>query len=332
MTEPMNSPDDLGRLVPPVALDMFLSIPDSQTFAMAAREWLASLPGLLAPREWAEVLRERKPPFSGSPMPKFSSDVLEEPFMAWGHVVVAPLKWNGMRVWQRRVTSTTLEWLAEVLADRPVSARIVIKWVDANGVELPGAVAVSAEAALGPSGEPIPVGRLTAGDDLMRRAGGQSRDLDGLRDQLVSVARAWAGRPGALGLFAGEDTGTAHGTALRHGLTPLLHWDQVALTQEREQELQGYSWVTLVPAGAVARLGGAVVLTGSGAFWRVEELPTGGVLVQATERLGEYDLAAAHRVWEVLAPVLPAGVPRRPANWSDDVPWLVIPQDAASRR
>lgn len=299
---------------------------------MAAREWLASVPGLLAPQEWAEVLREEKPPFSGPPAPKWPSfDGWEEPFMAWAEVIVAPLKWDGMRTWRRRVTGKTLQWLDGVLADRPVSVRLIIRRVDANGVELPGCVAVTAQAALGGWWTPdelIPVARLVAGDELMWRAGERPEDADGLRGRLVSVARAWAGRPGVLGLFAGQDTARVGGTALTYSLEPRMRWEQAAV----ERELQGYSWVTLVPAGAVARLGGAAALRESGAFWRADELSTGGVLVQVTERMGDYDLAAARRVWEVLAPVLPAGVPARPPDWPEDVPWLVVPQDAAARR
>jgi hypothetical protein len=336
MTEPVPSSDDLGRSVRSIGLDVFLSIPDAETFAVAAREWLASLPGLLAPQEWAEVLRGQKPPFSGRPEPRWPSfDEWKEPFTAWGDIVVAPLKWNGMRIWNRPVKQQTLEWLAQVLADRPVSARIVIERVDANGVELPGGVGVSAEAALGgwwAPGELIPVARLHARDGLMWRAGARVEDADGLVERVVSVARAWAGRPGMLGLFAGVDTGTIHGTALRAGLEPLLHWDQAAVEQEQGRELQGYSWVTLVPGWAAGRLGGAARLAASGAFWRLDEQPGGAVLVQATERVGEYDMAAARRVWEVLAPVLPAGVPARPANLPEDEPWLVVAEDAAARR
>jgi len=314
-------------------LDVFLSVPDAESFAVAAREWLAGLPGLLAPQEWAEVLRAEKPPFSGPSSRWPSFDEWEEPFMAWGSIVVAPLKWDGMHVWHRRVTSKTLGWLAEVLADRPVSAQVIISRVDANGIELPGGVAVSAEAGAGgwwAPGELMPAGRLGAGVSLLWPGRERPGDVDELASRLVSVARAWAGRPGVLGVFAGLDIGTVHGATLRAGLSPLLNWQQVVLEQERE--LQGYEWVTLVPAGAVARLGGTAVLTGSGAFWRADELPTGGVLAQATERIDEYDLAAARRVWEVLAPVLPAGVPERPGNYSAGQPWLVIPEDAASRR
>jgi hypothetical protein len=310
----------------PIALDMFLSIPDAESFAVAAREWLASVPGLLAPQEWAEVLRAGKPPFSGPPRLPFDDD-WEEPFMAWGEIIVAPMEGGASRIWRRPATSQTLEWLAQVLAGRPASARIQVCRVDVHGFELPGAATAHAEAAYDQDGV-IPVARLRAGDDLMWRAGARPEDADELRERLVSVARAWAGRPGVLGLFAGQDIARVGGTALMHSLVPVPRWYEAAV----EGELQGYSWVTLVPAGAVARLGGAAALTGSGAFWRADELPTGGVLVQATERLGEYGLAAARRVFEVLAPALPAGLPRKRPTWPSDVPWLVIPEDAATRR
>ena len=327
--------DDVGRRVPPVDLDVWLSIPDAESFAVASREWLASLPGLLAPQEWAEALRADKPPFKGPPESKSPWDELEEPFMAWAEIIVAPLKNDGMRIWRRRVTGKTLEWLNGVLADRPVSASIDITRVDANGIELPGGAGASAQAALGgwwAPGELIPVAWLRTWDSVMWRAGAQPEDADGHVEQVVSVARAWAGRPGVLGLFAGAYQGTIHGTALRQGLEPVPSWIQVAVEQEQGRELQGYSWLTLVPAGPAGRLGGAARLAQSGAFWRLDEQPGGAVLAQATERVGDYDMAAARRVWEVLAPVLPAGVPARPIEMEDDEPWLVVEEDAASRR
>jgi hypothetical protein len=321
--------DPEGRPVPPTGLDVYVSVPDAGTFAAAAREWLAELPGLLAPGEWEEVLRNEKPPFSGKPEPRWPDyDEWVEPFTAWGKIVVAPLKWNGIRVWQRPVTRTSLEWLAGVLADRPVSARISICRVDADGIQLPGGVAVTAEAGLGRQDEVIPVGRLGADDSLMWRAGARLGDADGLRERQVSVARAWAGRPGVLGLFAGEDTASLGGTALADSLEPPLKWERAVL----ERELPGYSWITLCPEGATGRLGGAAALRQSAAFWRVDEQPGGAVLLQATERLGDYGLAAARKVFDALAPVLPEGVPGKPPEWPKDVPWLIIPEDAASRR
>jgi hypothetical protein len=230
-----------------------------------------------------------------------------------------------MRIWQRRVTRKNLEWLAGVLADRPVSAQIKICRVDAAGIELPGGLRVAVQSGLGKPGELIPVGNLSATDSLMWRAGARLEDADGLRGRQVSVARSWAGRPGLLGLFAGEDTPWVGGTALTAGLEPRLRWEEASL----ERELQGYSWITLCPAGAAARLGGAAALKDSGAFWRADEQPDGAVLLQATERLGDYDLAAAAKVFDALAPELPAGLPEKPAEWPEDVPWLVIGEDAA---
>lgn len=321
--------DPEGRPVPPIGLDVFVSIPDAGAFETAAREWLRELPGLLAPREWEEVLRNDKPLFSCKPEMRWPGyDGWVEPFTVWGMIVVAPLKWNGMRIWQRRVTRKSLGWLSQVLADRPVSAMIRICRVDAEGIELPGGVTAVAEAGLGRPGELIPVGRLGAEDSLMWRAGARLEDAGRLLERQAAVARAWAGRPGVLGLFAGMETASLGGTALADSLRPPLKWERAEL----ERELLGYSWVTLCPGGAARLLGGAAALTESGAFWRVDEQPGGAVLLQATERLGDYDLAAARKVFDVLAPVLPDGVPEKPLDWPEDVPWLIIPEDAASHR
>lgn len=99
-----------------------------------------------------------------------------------------------------------------------------------------------------------------------------------------------------------------------------------------ERELQGYSWITLCPAGPAARLGGAAMLRDSGAFWRVEEQPDGAVLLQATEHVGDYGLAAAGKAFGVLAAELPDGLPEKPAEWPQDVPWLVVAEDPGWRR
>ena len=75
--------------------------------------------------------------------------------------------------------------------------------------------------------------------------------------------------------------------------------------------LRQYSWLTLVHAGALQRLGGVGALQESGAFASVTPLPTGGALLRATDRLLDYTEAAYGRVFEALAPALPPGEPRR---------------------
>ena len=78
-------------------------------------------------------------------------------------------------------------------------------------------------------------------------------------------------------------------------------------SQRRAREtLRGYSWLTMMPAPLVLRVGGAAGLRASGAFVAVEELPNGGVLLQATQRFRDFGDAEATRVFEVLRPVLPA--------------------------
>jgi hypothetical protein len=300
MAELVVRSDDDGRPVPGMDVDAFLPVPDAETFATAAREWLGALPALLAPTEWEEVLRNDKPPFSGKPelvWPEY--DEWTEPFMAWGDIVVAPLKWNGMRTQERRVTRANLEWLAGVLTERPVSAAIHIYRVDADGTRLPGGVTISARSGLGQPGEQIPAGKLHAKDTLMWRPGANLEDAAELRDRLAQVARAVAGRPGVTGVLAGQDT--AVDFTLPFSGPPQLRWEEAVL----ERDLIGYSWITLCPPRAVARLGGVASLRDSGAFWRVDELPGGGALLQATERANQYDQAAAEKAFEALAPALP---------------------------
>ncbi len=80
--------------MPWLGLEVYLSAPDAETFAAAARDWLSELPGLLSPDEWEEVLRNDKPPFTGKPEMLWPSyDEWVEPFMAWGRLWAR--RWSG---------------------------------------------------------------------------------------------------------------------------------------------------------------------------------------------------------------------------------------------
>ena len=83
-------------------------------------------------------------------------------------------------------------------------------------------------------------------------------------------------------------------------------WDSLT---ELDRYLRGYSWVTVVPEMLAARLGGPQALRESGAFCRVDVLAGGSVWLQATPRWSEYGHEQIDRVFEVLAPVLPPGMP-----------------------
>jgi hypothetical protein len=80
--------------------------------------------------------------------------------------------------------------------------------------------------------------------------------------------------------------------------------------RESRSYLRGYSWVTGVPSELAARLGGRQGLAATGAFHRVEELRSGGLLLQASETLEGYSDHAMRGVFTALAPVLPPGIPR----------------------
>ena len=67
--------------------------------------------------------------------------------------------------------------------------------------------------------------------------------------------------------------------------------------------LRSYSWVTFVRAGLVDRLGGAERLRATDAFYRVLEC-RGGLLLQATRHLRDYEGPAVAAVRAALEPVL----------------------------
>lgn len=92
--------------------------------------------------------------------------------------------------------------------------------------------------------------------------------------------------------------------------------------------LRGYGLATVVPAELVDRLGGVRELADTGAFVRVEPLRAGGVVLQATATLPQYDDEAMRRVFRALAPVLPPGTPR-PVPGYEDV--RVVYEDAAAQ-
>jgi hypothetical protein len=87
--------------------------------------------------------------------------------------------------------------------------------------------------------------------------------------------------------------------------------------------LRGYAWVTIMPEEIGVRLGGLEALRGSGAFVEVEHLGVGGFWCRATEAPEQFDQAAAERVFDVVAPVLPPGRPNM---------WAVRPPNVLSSR
>lgn len=94
--------------------------------------------------------------------------------------------------------------------------------------------------------------------------------------------------------------------------------------------LRGYSWVTIAPQELVARLGGGAGLASTGAFMRVEEMASGGLWLQATERFDEFQGEIVARVFAALAPILRPGLPVSRTRYPGQPPHMLVYKDAAT--
>jgi hypothetical protein len=93
--------------------------------------------------------------------------------------------------------------------------------------------------------------------------------------------------------------------------------------------LRGYSWVTVLAAELIDKVGGVSALQRSGEFAEVVPLAHGGLWLQATEHLADYDDDAMLRVWQALKPVIPPGMPRDPYPHGGGPQWKVVFRDAS---
>ncbi|TDC37176.1 hypothetical protein E1211_11265 [Micromonospora sp. 15K316] len=154
--------------------------------------------------------------------------------------------------------------------------------------------------------------RFAAPDHLMLEASVSFEDQPGrlaeiaprLQEMLRRVASSTDPAYGEVALDGGAVTGE---TLLDMGLYR-INSDSAA---ESRRFLRGYDWVTVVPRELAERLGGVAPLAASGAFAEVVPLPEGGVLLRAGEAEDPYRPETVHAVFRALAPVLPAGQPRR---------------------
>lgn len=109
---------------------------------------------------------------------------------------------------------------------------------------------------------------------------------------------------------------------------------------ESRHTVRSYSWVTIISEEIGQRLGGRGALQESGAFYRVKHMSGGGFLLQATEWFEQYQHEQAYRVFRVLAPALPPGIPDAPRvyrpewniNLDDDPDFMIVQQDPSSVR
>jgi hypothetical protein len=97
-----------------------------------------------------------------------------------------------------------------------------------------------------------------------------------------------------------------------------------------EAELLGYDWVTIVPESLGEKLGGTRYFEASGAFTEVTHLNRGGYFLLATPHFADYDMAAAEKVFEAVAPLLREGTPHEPDPLR--APSFIVMRDAADYR
>src|SRR5260370_1307348 len=143
-------------------------------------------------------------------------------------------------------------------------------WAARAAISGGGGCAAGARAAREGAATESSVGRLSYGETLSWRPGWRagSGDGDAVAGRVADLARRWAGRPGVIAMFAGEDVNSG-GPALERSLFPARPWWDVA----RSGHLEGYAWLTLCPAGLAGRVGGAAGLAAAGPFPPVQELP-----------------------------------------------------------
>jgi hypothetical protein len=82
-------------------------------------------------------------------------------------------------------------------------------------------------------------------------------------------------------------------------------------TGRARKRIRGYGWLTIIAEEIGDRLGGLPALSSRDTFFEVLHLERGGYWLRATEWREEFDLEAAGRVFEALAPALLPGEPTK---------------------
>ncbi len=125
------------------------------------------------------------------------------------------------------------------------------------------------------------------------------------QDRWAELVKRHAAAVGACAGGMNDDMGWGEATALQRAAARFSLADH---STDFRSVLRGYSWITIVPPEAAARLGGASALKASGAFWDVTELPNSAVWLRATPTINEFTGNKIRAVFETLAPELPTGV------------------------
>jgi hypothetical protein len=275
-------------------------LPDDAELARVGSSWFDAAARGLAPALWDQL--QRSLPLS----PARAWDAPHgEPGGVWAYVSVAGRPWRGQAD-TRVYSAESFGWMLGQLAGRPVEAALHLLRLDESGVpdEAGGRqlmISVRTEWDHPQWVQLLAISALPGAEGDPRRPE--------VSDRWAPVLCSMAGQIDASFGHLTDDAWEPGSTALDEVVLRARPGRAESMMAGREV-LRGYSWVTVCPRELAERLGGADGLAASGAFAEVEELPHGGMWLQATDHFVEYDDAAVRRVFEVLAPVLPKGMPK----------------------
>jgi uncharacterized protein YndB with AHSA1/START domain len=254
--------------------------------------WLRLATREISPAAWAQV-PERPPGKRGGAPGGMSARVT---------VITGPMTVKG-----RGYSKSAWEWGLRSLAEGAPGVEVTLSELNENGEAYQGPETAN----LTVSARRRPAGAEDGTEDgtVLLEAGG---DVPGPEGEVwrPEVPQRWAGVMRTVAEASDVEYGYLSDVGGWNGRTPLEWCLKLARTTRPPGPLlRGYSWLTICPPEAASVLGGAAGLAGTGAFHEVAELPSGAVWLQATQRFDEYEEVAATRVFRVVAPVLPGGLP-----------------------
>ena len=278
--------------------------------------WLREMPGSVAPRYFARLTESL--PLDPALLGDFAP---EEDQTASGRVLATVSRWPRGRHMRTTVFSPrALDRAVDALADWPLSTVLLLAELDTGDVPInDGELRFEVRADEDDQG---PVSVMLSGGDAP--AGGVMDPDEAVFSAATDEVRRLC-RDMDVDFAIVGDPWTSHAQT---SLEEALGWHGLGLRPR--DVLRGYSWVTVVAREPAARLGGADAMRASGAFSSVEELPHGGLWLQATERYEEYDRNAVERVFRAVAPILPDP---RPENFElGEAPWYLVPESPVDYR
>ncbi|WP_153456009.1 hypothetical protein [Streptomyces smaragdinus] len=268
----------------------------ARDFPTTSAHWLTSGAENLAPKEWQAALKS-------FPMmrPNEWNEAHGLPFSVWGEVHV----WNSDRsiAESRPLSDASLRWMRNEVSYFPDGARLTLCRLDSNGIPYENGID-RLDLTLSVDEEYPWIAQLQAvstfGSHLLPSAINKN-------ELWVGFFRKTASRDGVTfghitdDLLGPRETGLD--TVLRRGGT------RNSIRNGREI-LRGYSWVTVLSADLGERLGGVDALVRSEAFYKVSKLRGGAIFLQASESMAGYSDRTMERIFDVLRPVIPGGVPK----------------------